>query len=248
MRGEHVLDGIAEDDTLGSSPHTRGAPRGRDSRRVWPGIIPAYAGCCRGRAASRGDYPRIRGEHVSALPPATAFRGSSPHTRGALRDAAPVLALHGIIPAYAGSTRLVLMMMPTCWDHPRIRGEHEFTPLTSSNGKGSSPHTRGARLAVCQNRLQPGTIPAYAGSTNRLESEWSALWDHPRIRGEHLTFAESTYRARGSSPHTRGARKVHRAHQEGRGIIPAYAGSTKSVNSPCGARRDHPRIRGEHSD
>ena len=220
---------------VGSSPHTRGA-RHLDRRRMGrAGIIPAYAGStgCRLPPTARSwDHPRIRGEHVSALPPATAFRGSSPHTRGALRDAAPVLALHGIIPAYAGSTRLVLMMMPTCWDHPRIRGEHEFTPLASSNGKGSSPHTRGARLAVCQNRLQPGIIPAYAGSTNRLESEWSALWDHPRIRGEHQ-IAESTLDdIGGSSPHTRGAPR-NRFHQAIHpGIIPAYAGSTSCTRLP----------------
>ena len=51
---------------------------------------------------------------------------------------------------------------------------------------GSSPHTRGARVGVAASDGVQGIIPAYAGSTNRRESEWSALWDHPRIRGEHV--------------------------------------------------------------
>ncbi len=50
--------------------------------------------------------------------------------------------------------------------------------------------------------------------------------DHPRIRGEHGRVAEFEARARGSSPHTRGARDAELAQAEPVGIIPAYAGST----------------------
>ena len=50
----------------------------------------------------------------------------------------------------------------------------------------------------------------------------------------------------GSSPHTRGALRVHRRHRARRGIIPAYAGSTSTPAPPTASPRDHPRIRGEH--
>ena len=51
----------------------------------------------------------------------------------------------------------------------------------------------------------------------------------------------------GSSPHTRGALGEKMAFGTHRGIIPAYAGSTRrSAISSC-SLRDHPRIRGEHS-
>ncbi len=134
----------------GSSPHTRGAPR-RPPRST----------------RSAGDHPRIRGEHLLR-------HGASPR-RG------------GIIPAYAGSTTL---NMPTrftfsgssphtrgaprrtaCrtrrrWDHPRIRGEHEWTVLTRSQSEGSSPHTRGALRGYEQASDGTGIIPAYAGSTS----------------------------------------------------------------------------------
>ena len=93
---------------LGSSPHTRGA---RDYRQR--------------RLVGREDHPRIRGEHVLVIrcghgdariipayagsttyrvQKAVAYRGSSPHTRGA-----PCCA-----PCSSCRSR----------DHPRIRGEH----------------------------------------------------------------------------------------------------------------------------
>ena len=51
----------------------------------------------------------------------------------------------------------------------------------------------------------------------------------------------------GSSPHTRGARGAVRVGQVGRGIIPAYAGSTPRRRRSPAHPGDHPRIRGEHT-
>ena len=51
---------------------------------------------------------------------------------------------------------------------------------------------------------------------------------------------------KGSSPHTRGARRPDHDRDRPVGIIPAYAGSTAMYCPwPLGAQ-DHPRIRGEH--
>ena len=52
--------------------------------------------------------------------------------------------------------------------------------------------------------------------------------------------------ARGSSPHTRGARDGGGAVGDGVRIIPAYAGSTQAVGETVLRLWDHPRIRGEH--
>ena len=52
--------------------------------------------------------------------------GSSPHTRGALPHEPVVLAPDGIIPAYAGSTRIPQRRSLSGRDHPRIRGEHRL--------------------------------------------------------------------------------------------------------------------------
>ena len=51
---------------------------------------------------------------------------------------------------------------------------------------------------------------------------------------------------RGSSPHTRGARRRSRAARRGSRIIPAYAGSTMASYRLDLMTQDHPRIRGEH--
>ena len=70
--------------------------------------------------------------------------------------------------------------------------------------------------------------------------------DHPRIRGEHWRQFVHSHACRGSSPHTRGAQLPNALWQTGLGIIPAYAGSTRSTLFGVRGLRDHPRIRGEH--
>ena len=72
-----------------------------------------------------------------------------------------------IIPAYAGSTGLCNLGPEAGPDHPRIRGEHPFETPGFRDGMGSSPHTRGARLAGQCGDPGVGIIPAYAGSTRR---------------------------------------------------------------------------------
>ena len=107
IRGEH-FQGCGECvHGVGSSPHTRGAPRRRSAH---------------GRTGR--DHPRIRGEHYAAHKVAIEAGGSSPHTRGA--PTAPVVRVAelGIIPAYAGSTGTRRRTDRSGRDHPRIRGEH----------------------------------------------------------------------------------------------------------------------------
>ena len=111
-------------------------------------------------------------------------------------------------------------------------------------------HERGRRV----HRRHPGIIPACAGST--------------------LAGLATIVARKGSSPHARGALPLWRNEPQGRGIIPACAGSTKGSTfarrqpwdhcapggiipacagstrrpiTPPLRRRDHPRMRGEHS-
>ena len=90
-------------------------------------------------------------------------------------------------------------------------------------------------------------IPAYAGSTPASLPPAARVADHPRIRGEHSMPLPYSMRPRGSSPHTRGARRGAEEALDRDGIIPAYAGSTPFTAAPPRTVRDHPRIRGEHS-
>ena len=124
--------------------HATMARRAHMSQR----IIPAYAGstCLSAMQEVCGkDHPRIRGEHSRLGRPVLLARGSSPHTRGALRSAGRSGRRRRIIPAYAGSTRFRLFFRTPWSDHPRIRGEHVHIEAPRCPQMGSSPHTRGAR-------------------------------------------------------------------------------------------------------
>ena len=131
-------------------------------------------------------------------------------------------------------------------DHPRIRGEHGGARISRQAGQGSSPHTRGAPAAGHCPYRAGRIIPAYAGSTRCTSSAVAIKQDHPRIRGEHQTIRKIAAELRGSSPHTRGARRQHLGVFLGAGIIPAYAGSTSPRTGQPSSSPDHPRIRGEH--
>ena len=171
-----------------------------------------------------------------------------------------------IIPAFAGSTRRPTTMSRIWADHPRIGGEHRGARVNASRSQGSSPHSRGApdRLAVVdgiagssphsrgariggvQRGLIGRIIPAFAGST-RPPAAWCAgSSDHPRIRGEHLSSRLRSSSSRGSSPHSRGARQGPADRVHAHGIIPAFAGTTRSNRRRGAGGTDHPRIRGEH--
>ena len=172
----------------GSSPHTRGTLISIPPISSLSRIIPAYAGntgsaCPRsGRAR---DHPRIRGEHVSMPIHSNVGMGSSPHTRGTPRTRSTRVSSSGIIPAYAGNTRIMQPTNAYQRDHPRIRGEHCARRSHASVKMGSSPHTRGTP-AVAQDAVPGiGIIPAYAGNTGSAAHAACAARDHPRIRGEH---------------------------------------------------------------
>ena len=93
-----------------------------------------------------------------------------------------------IIPAYAGSTGGTAALAAALGDHPRIRGEHYGMTTSLRRAGGSSPHTRGARPGRCRRRCRWRIIPAYAGSTVYPALAAFVTADHPRIRGEHVSF------------------------------------------------------------
>ena len=230
MRGEHPLPWTPTLAGGGSSPHARGAHTGPEQGTSPRRIIPACAGSTRswGNIGSpQRDHPRMRGEHDGIYAAYRGDEGSSPHARGApVRHVGQDLVA-GIIPACAGST--IRCGSGRTWrqDHPRMRGEHFASNATSAASQGSSPHARGALMSS----LSVASTP----------------WDHPRMRGEHEIEVGSIVASPGSSPHARGALRRGVGVDRRRGIIPACAGSTRSTMWAHALRRDHPRMRGEHS-
>ncbi|ERH20058.1 hypothetical protein HMPREF0043_00187 [Actinobaculum sp. oral taxon 183 str. F0552] len=168
IRGEHSPTHMLAFRQAGSSPHTRGAPQEVRADIPQRRIIPAYAGSTvvdRGGDPRVEDHPRIRGEHSCSL--------------------YPWVAQGRIIPAYAGSTSSNAHRTVKGRDHPRIRGEHAPQETGDPGWNGSSPHTRGARVAGVPQVGSSRIIPAYAGSTPASAPAIADRRDHPRIRGEH---------------------------------------------------------------
>ena len=188
----------------------------------------------------------MRGEHSAAFALMRSASGSSPLARGAHHHFKRRWFVHGIIPACAGSTKWVRFRKSRPKDHPRLRGEHGFVTPQKDVVEGSSPLARGALDSLLNPRVAGGIIPACAGSTRTSWSLSLTRRDHPRLRGEHRLHRLLLVIVSGSSPLARGARARSRPVRRAGRIIPACAGSTSRSSRRSSARRDHPRLRGEH--
>ena len=132
------------------------------------GIIPAYAGSTSptpSRPPSTGDHPRVCGEHHRNTEPPGRGKGSSPRMRGAHGPCWPCRRGAGIIPAYVGSTSILLWSICREKDHPRVCGEHPAMATIVPPWRGSSPRMRGAPVDFRESSPMRGIIPADAGST-----------------------------------------------------------------------------------
>ena len=138
----------------------------------------------------------------------------------------------GIIPAYAGNTRLRLRCGASPWDHPRVCGEHQGFLDLLNEGRGSSPRMRGTPVASFATIAVTGIIHAYAGNTSQCAALRAVLRDHPRVCGEHIVWVCHASSYLGSSPRMRGTHRLKRRRIVIIGIIPAYAGNTSNL-SPC---------------
>ena len=192
-------------------------------------LIPAYAGSTQATtltAPTSTAHPRLRGEHILTIVDALSLFGSSPLTRGARWARSRGRWVKRLIPAYAGSTRLLRRHNTQVGAHPRLRGEHRNPGAQPLHRLGSSPLTRGGLVGRESPTANSRLIPAYAGSTWHEISSSSPPRAHPRLRGEHALASSSSNVREGSSPLTRGARIRRLRTYPASRLIPAYAGST----------------------
>ena len=196
------------------------------------------------------DHPRIRGEHPHVQRQHEARGGIIPAYAGSTPGLRLVLAaVMGSSPHTRGALSAISLRIPSIRDHPRIRGEHPRVDAVRVRDAGIIPAYAGSTASIDVDTLASvGSSPHTRGALQGRKSPLRFLQDRPRIRGEH--------------PHEGPA-----GHQQ-RGIIPAYAGSTFSSSvswsmvlgssphtrgallqaiSRARLSRDHPRIRGEHS-
>ena len=113
-------------------------------------------------------HPRSRGENVSGAIGQKPPLGSSPLTRGKLPSFWPIALADGLIPAHAGKTHDRPRRGRRHRAHPRSRGENAELGFTKVGGSGSSPLTRGKRVACPQHPPRHGLIPAHAGKTSTV--------------------------------------------------------------------------------
>ena len=187
-RGENAGPSVPSSTRSGSSPLTRGKPGSGLHRVGTPGLIPAHAGKTLSASVSgpfRGAHPRSRGENVGTLRGGAVAAGSSPLTRGKLKDAESHRDRARLIPAHAGKTTPPSPRPQAPRAHPRSRGENANKQRRAGNDSGSSPLTRGKLRARDPVQAVGGLIPAHAGKTLPQVPSQVGVGAHPRSRGEN---------------------------------------------------------------
>ena len=145
-RGEHFYEVAFLAWATGSSPLARGTLDARRGAVRTPRFIPARAGNTSSEHSSTWRFtvhPRSRGEHDDRIVSSVLRPGSSPLARGTPPPSTPPRGASRFIPARAGNTPSFPARSTPSSVHPRSRGEHSPSPLTTSIGAGSSPLARG---------------------------------------------------------------------------------------------------------
>ena len=250
-RGEYIPPAIAATMGEGSSPLSRGIRPIPGGETPIPGIIPALAGNTnpsQDKHCSKADHPRSRGEYSLPSTVKKPALGSSPLSRGIHRGPALRTPTPRIIPALAGNTRGPSKAISQPRDHPRSRGEYRQKDGQLTVPFGSSPLSRGIPGIAVAIALFGGIIPALAGNTGSRPPAGRPGTDHPRSRGEYRVGRIDHAPQFGSSPLSRGIRRVGDGGGDRLGIIPALAGNTHPAKESSHRRPDHPRSRGEYRD
>ena len=230
MRGEKGELTGNKPHVLGSPPHARGKVLDQirlvEPRRITP--------ACAGKrligevfTPLSEDHPRMRGEKMPSPAVTSCGPGSPPHARGK----AFVLVLDqirlGITPACAGKRTAIIPTSTASADHPRMRGEKVFAPFFPALLTGSPPHARGKERQTTVHMLIRRITPACAGKRASGKRHTTIYRDHPRMRGEKVTFSGVVYHYIGSPPHARGKASSDSIVGSPNGITPACAGKRR---------------------
>jgi len=192
--GEHESQITLRQSSYGSSPRERGTHHGRVQQRWHHRFIPARAGntwLTLEPMPPSSVHPRASGEHIVSMGFGNEQSGSSPRERGT------PFAFHAkgfcqrFIPARAGNTQVVDVVVHGVAVHPRASGEHRTTTNGSSGMSGSSPRERGTPHEPRRELTFARFIPARAGNTSPTPPPTPARTVHPRASGEHMESLEA---------------------------------------------------------
>ena len=127
-----------------------------------------------------------------------------------------------------------------------MRGEYPVVVTASVVVTGSPPLARGIRRISRWGKRSTGITPACAGNTTSGQTVITAVWDHPRLRGEYSALDALNLFGVGSPPLARGILGNELTPLWKTGITPACAGNTRKLRMMRGCGGDHPRLRGEY--
>ena len=150
------------------------------------------------------------------------------------------------IPACAGNTDELIARLTGATVHPRVRGEHNGPPSSTTIQAGSSPRARGTLFNSVSRHRSSRFIPACAGNTWCWPVRGPSAAVHPRVRGEHRPGIRRESTPTGSSPRARGTPPIFAPKVDQIRFIPACAGNTVALGARPRVFSVHPRVRGEH--
>ena len=192
-------------------------------------------------------HPRAGGENDPSSLSSTGLFGSSPRGRGKRHRLPDPHEGAGLIPARAGKTPCRARAHSCVSAHPRVGGENIDSWELPERHVGSSPRRRGKHSRRLPRPYGGGLIPAWAGKTAHRLLPLLDGGAHPRVGGENDLTEPIMELMPGSSPRGRGKHPHDRRLRRELGLIPAWAGKTRSI--PCRARPTgaHPRVGGENA-
>ena len=172
------------------------------------------------------------------------FLGLSPRGRGSRPCLAPVGAVVGSIPAWAGEPQWCGKFQVLRRVYPRVGGGAVQVQELDEAGDGLSPRGRGSQRSSNSSSPGSGSIPAWAGEPchNFPRSPWT--WVYPRVGGGASQASQRSSHGCGLSPRGRGSRnRRHNAHVH-QGSIPAWAGEPAPRSACFLVLRVYPRVGG----
>ena len=173
--------------------------------------------------------------------------GLSPRGRGKPAEFANDLLAKRSIPAWAGETPGPPVADSMVEVYPRVGGGNDLAEGPFLGPEGLSPRGRGKLMPGQDRCLDPGSIPAWAGETERFCRLGSARRVYPRVGGGNRRRSSGRYAGQGLSPRGRGKRPIcSSCRQRGRSI-PAWAGETPCSLACSPANAVYPRVGGGNS-
>ena len=124
-------------------------------------------------------------------------------------------------------------------------GEQNFIQGIFKAFIGSPPRVRGTGQYDKVYRKCTGITPACAGNRMAVFGFSAAMRDHPRVCGEQQAWVLSDILRAGSPPRVRGTVRGPCGGQYRRGITPACAGNSYTLDGRAVPDKDHPRVCGE---